>query len=188
MVAAALAGLAWAAIILMVLTAQLSRQAELFAPARVAFYGLLVVAGLLTFLPLEIRLHLPGLTFEGLAGGFLTFYTLAFVPPPTSWLLSPPDAPLYVIFAAAIFWFVSAIALPAAFTIGQRVFRQRARQYDLRRARRQAHEVGAAAAVCVLLAGLRVLTLIGALLVVLIVFVTELLVLSFLESTTPKRS
>ena len=68
------------------------------------------------------------------------------------------------------------------FAISQRVYRQRASQYDLRRARRQSHEVGAAAAACVLLAGLRVLTPLGVLLVVLITAVAELLILSYVET------
>jgi hypothetical protein len=165
---AGLAGLAWAGALAMLFVGGIDRALHPLAPQRVVFCALALAAGLLTFAPLEARLRLPGLTFEGAAGTFLTLYTLAFVPAPTEWLLSPPDAPVYLIFAAALFWLVSAAALPVIFSIGRRIFLQRARQYDLRRARRQAHEAGAAVAACVLLAGLRLLTPLGMLLVILI--------------------
>ncbi len=45
-------------------------------------------------------------------GSSLLLYTLAFVPPPTGWLLSLPDTPVYLIFAAALFWSASALAMP----------------------------------------------------------------------------
>lgn len=179
---AGMAGVAWAIAIGMLLLSQIDQIRDPLAPLRVLFYLVALAAGVLTFLPLELRLRIPGLAFEGTIGGFLLLYTLAFVPAPTGSLLSPPDAPIYLLFAAALFWFVSAAALPAAAAIGQRLFRERARQYDLRRASRQAREVAAACAICVILAGLRVLTLPGALLVVLIVVVAELVVLSFMKT------
>ena len=111
-------------------------------------------------------------------------YTLAFVPPPTGWLLSLPDAPVYLILALALLWTVAALTLPPIHALGRRLFRQRARQYDLRRARRQAHEVGLLAALCVGLAGLRVLTPAPVILLALVLAVAELLFLSFVEPAT----
>jgi hypothetical protein len=111
-------------------------------------------------------------------------YALAFLPPPTGWLLALPDTPVYLIFAAALFWSCSAITMPLVYALGTRIFRQRARQYDLRRARRQAHEVGGLVALCAGLAGLRVLTPVGVGLLVLILVVAELLFLSFVETET----
>lgn len=181
---AAAAGVAWAVALGMLVTGFVSPTQALFAPQRALFYLLALGAGLLTFVPLQQQLRVPGLALEGVAGSFLLLYTLAFVPPPTGWLLSPPDAPVYVVLAAALFWCVAALALWPVYAAGQRLFRQRARQYDRRRARRQAHEIGALAALCVGLAGLRVLTPVGVGLLALILVVAELLFLSFVETET----
>src|SRR5688500_221243 len=147
------AGLCWACAIAMLLSGNLEAMPELLAPARVIFYALVLVAGLLTFVPFQRRLGLPGLALEGVAGSFLLLYTLAFVPAPTAWLLALPDTTVYVLLALGLFWGISAIAMPAIHALGRRAFRERARQYDLRRARRQAHELGLLAALCVGLAG-----------------------------------
>lgn len=179
---AVLAGLVWAAALALLFFGNIDRARDPLSTARLIYCGLALAAGLLTFVPMQVRQRLHGLAFEGTVGSFLTLYMLAFVPPPNSWLLAPPDAPVYLLFAAALFWFVSAAALPIVFAIGQRMFRQRALQYDLRRARRQSHEAGAAVAVCVLLAGLRILTPLGVLLVALIMVMAEFLFLSFVKA------
>jgi hypothetical protein len=168
----------------MLLSANLEATRDLLAPARVIFYMLTLVAGLLTFVPFQRRLALPGLALEGVAGSFLLLYTLAFVPPPTAWLLALPDTTVYVLLALGLFWSVSATVMPAIHALGRWAFRARARQYDLRRARRQAHELGLLAALCVGLAGLRVLTPVPVLLLALILGVAELLFLSFVETKT----
>lgn len=176
------AGLCWACAAALLLSGGLESEPALLAAPRVIFYALVLVAGLLTFVPAQRQLQLPGLALEGVAGTSLLLYTLAFLPPPTGWLLALPDTPVYLIFAAAIFWSGSAISMPLIYALGRRIFRQRARQYDTRRARRQAHEVGALLALCVGLAGLRVLTPIGVALLALILCVAELLFLSFVEA------
>lgn len=178
------AGLCWACALAALISANLDAEPALLAPPRVIFYALILAAGLLTFVPFQRRLGLPGLALEGVSGSFLLFYTLAFVPPPTGWLLDLPDAPVYLILALALFWTVAALALPLARALGQRAFRQRARQYDLRRARRQAHEIGLLAAACVGLAGLRVLAPAPVILLALVLVVAELLFLSFVEPAT----
>lgn len=178
------AGLCWAGALTMLALGGVGPAQELGAPPRLAFCTLALAAGLLTFVPLQLQLRVPGLALEGVAGAFLLLYTLAFVPPPTAWLLSPPDAPVYVVLAAAVFWCTSALATWPAYAAGQRMFRQRARQHDRRRARRQAHEIGALAALTVGLAGLRVLTPLGLGLLALILVVAELLFLSFVETET----
>ncbi len=179
---AALGGLAWAGALGLLFFGDIDRAREPLSTPRLIYCGLALLAGLLTFAPIQARMRLPGLAFEGVAGAFLTLYMLAFVPPPTQWLLSPPDAPVYVLFAAGLFWLVAAAALPVCYAVGQRVFQARARQYDQRRAVRQAHEAGAAAAIYVLLAGLRILTPLAALLVLLIMVVAEFLFLSFVKA------
>jgi hypothetical protein len=178
------AGLCWACALAMLLSANLDATAGLLAPARVIFYALVLAAGVLTFIPFQRRLSLPGLAIEGIAGSFLLLYVLAFVPPPTAWLLALPDMPVYVLLALGLLWSISAAVMPAVYALGRRAFHQRARQYDLRRARRQSHEIGLLAALCVGLAGLRVLTPVPVLLLALILGVTELLFLSFVETET----
>jgi hypothetical protein len=175
------AGLCWACALAMLLSANLEAARDLLAPVRVIFYALVLLAGLLTFVPFQRRLGLPGLALEGVAGSFLLLYTLAFIPPPTAWLLALPETTVYVLLALGLFWSISAAAMPAIHALGRRAFRARARQYDLRRARRQAHELGLLAALCVGLAGLRVLTPVPVLLLALILGVAELLFLSFVE-------
>jgi hypothetical protein len=178
------AGLCWACVIALLLPGGLDSERNLLAMPRLIYYALALAAGLLTFVPVQRQLRLPGLALEGVAGVCLLLYTLAFVPPPTGWLLALPDTPVYAIFAAAVFWSVSALALPLVYALGTWIFRQRARQYDLRRARRQAHEAGALAATLVVLAGLRLLTPFGVALVALILIVAEMLFLSFVETET----
>ncbi|HEX5692354.1 MAG TPA: hypothetical protein VFX76_20200 [Roseiflexaceae bacterium] len=179
---AAAAGLCWACAIALLLSGGLDAETDPLAAQRVIFYVLVLAAGLLTFVPIQQRLRLPGLALEGVAGTALLFYTLAFVPPPTGWLLALPDTPVYIVFIAAVFWSSAAIALPPMYALGRWTFRQRARQYDLRRARRQAHEVGVLLAAIVALAGLRLLTPFGVALIVLILVVAEMLFLSFVET------
>ena len=178
------AGLCWACALAMLLSANLETAHELLAPVRVIFYALVLMAGLLTFVPFQRQLGLPGLALEGVSGSFLLLYTLAFVPSPTAWLLALPDTTVYVLLALGLFWSISAAAMPAIHALGRWAFRERARQYDLRRARRQAHELGLLAALCVGLAGLRVLTPVPVLLLALILGVAELLFLSFVETET----
>ncbi len=178
------AGLCWAGVLALLLFYGLDEYRDPLASPRVIFYVLILVASGLTFIPAQRHLRLPGLAFQGVAGAVLLLYILAFVPAPTGWLLSLPDAPVYLLLAAALFWFVSALVLPPLYAVGGWLFRQRARKYDLRRARRQAHAIGAVAGLSVGLAGLRVLTVIGVALLVLIMIVTELLFLSFVETET----
>ncbi len=179
---AALAAVCWMGALILLVSTDMGR--DVLAPTRILFYLLVLAAGALTFLPLELHLHTPGLALEGIGGSFLLLYTIAFVPAPRGWLLSLPDLPVYIVLAAAVFWACAAAARPFILIASQRFFQQRARQYDVRRARRQSYEVGLAAALCLALAGLRVLTPLGVLLVVLILVVMELMFLSFVEVRT----
>jgi len=178
---AVLAGLCWAGALAMLLWGVVDRQQPYDAPERMVYYMVVVSAALLTFVPIERQFHLTGLSVEGLLGTGLLLYTLAFVPPPVEWLLSPPDAPVYAVMALAVFWFFSSIAMPLLYALGQCIFHQRARRYDRRRARRQAYEIGLLAALTVILAGLRALTPVAVALIALIIGVAELLFLSFVE-------
>lgn len=181
---ALLAGLCWAGALSLLIWGAVDRQQPFDAPERISFYALALSAALLTFIPLERQFGIAGLAAEGVIGASLLLYTLAFVPPPTEWLLSPPDAPVYVLMAVAVFWTVSSVALAPLYALGHRLFRQRARRYDVRRARRQAREIGLLAALAIGLAGLRVLTPVAVALLALILIVAELLFLSFVETET----
>lgn len=176
------AGLCWACALAALLSGQIDPDLPFFAPIRVIFYLLVLAAALLTFVPFQRRLRLPGMALEGVAGSFLLLYTLAFVPPPTAWLLELPELPVYLLLALGLFWSVGAAMLPPIHALGTRLFRQRARQYDLRRARRQAHGLALLLAACVLLAGLRALRPAPVLLLALLLLVAELLFLSFVEA------
>ncbi len=178
---AALAGLCWAGALTMLIWGSVDRRQPHDAPERMVYYILVITAAVLTFAPVERQFRLTGLAVEGVAGTALLLYTLAFVPPPTAWLLSPPDAPVYAVMALAVFWFCASLAMPLLYAAGQRLFRQRARRYDRRRARRQAYEIGLLAALVIVLAGLRTLTPVAVALVALIIGVAELLFLSFVE-------
>lgn len=179
---AVLAGVCWVGAFTLLLSVDMGH--DVLAPMRVLFYLLVLAAATLTFLPMELGLHSPGLAQEGIAGSFLLLYTLAFVPAPHSWLLSLPDMPVYLVLAIGLFLTCTALARPVIVLASHRFFQQRARQYDVRRARRQSYEVGLAVALCMALAGLRVLTPLAVLLVVLILVVMELMFLSFVEART----
>lgn len=103
-------------------------------------------------------MELPYLAAEGIGGTVLFCYTLACVPPPNDWLLSPPELPVYVLLAVATFWSCSALVLPFIYAIRQRVVQQRAARRSTAEARRQAYGVGMLMASLVLFAGLRILS------------------------------
>lgn len=177
-VAALAAGLCWTGALSLLLLANLHVESNPLAPQRALFYGLVLAAGLLTFGPVQYALRLPGLTFTGVVGMFCLLYTLAFVPPPTGWLLSLPDLPVYALFVMAVFLSTSALVLPFVYASGQRIFKNRARRMDVPRARRQAYEIGALCAGVAVLAALNVLTWVSVLLLVFILVTAELLFLS----------
>lgn len=174
---ALVAGACWTGALTLLLLIDLRAVAPL-SPQRLLFCVLVLVAGLLTFVPVEQRMELPGITVEGTGGTVLLLYTLAFVPPPTGWLLSLPDLPVYGLFALAVFWSAAATALPFVHAIRQRVIKQRPRRLNVQESHRQSHEVGFLVASLVVLAGLRVLTVVSFLLLALIVVTSELLMLA----------
>jgi hypothetical protein len=182
LILAVAAGLCWASVFALLFSGTLVPTAPFWEAPRVIFYILVLAAAFLTFVPIQRMLQVPRLAVEGIAGTSLLMYCLAFVPAPTAWLLSLPETPVYMIFGAALFWTVSSAALAPIFALGKRYFHQRARKYDLRRARRQAHEVGALVTSWAALASLRLFTPLAAILVVLIFVVIELLFLSFVEA------
>lgn len=181
LVFAVVAGICWAGV-LVLLAGVPAAATQRWAAEGVFAMLLTFVAAVCTFVPIQRRFDLPGLVVQGVFGTTLLTLVLGVVPFPRGWLLSLPDTPVYVMLAIALFWAVSAVALPIVYVIGLRVFQSRARRYDQRRARRHAYECGAAAVALLLMAGLRVLTPLTAVLVVLIIIVVESLFLWFVET------
>ncbi len=172
------AALCWVGAISMLLLGNLYREVDPLAPQRLLYYALVLLAGLLTFVPLEVRMGLPYLSVMGIGGTGLLLYTLACVPAPRGSLLSLPDLPVYVLLISALFWSGAAFVMPFVYALGRRIFAQRALALDMRRIRRQSFEFGGFLACLATLGGLRVLTWVSALLVILILVVTEMLFLS----------
>jgi hypothetical protein len=173
----AVAALAWLLAIGLLVTAGSALEGRVSSP-RLLFAVVWAIAALLTFAPVEFRLGLPGLTWQGIIGWVLLGYILAFVPPPTGWLLELPDLPVYLLFFVACFYAVSSAALPFTYWLGQRVFARRMHQLDLRRARRQGRELGILAVALMVLAALRVLMPLTGLLVAAVIVLVETLMLS----------
>ncbi len=165
----------------MLLLTDMRTQTDMVSLPRALFVLLVLLAAALTFVPAQKRMELPRLAQEGIGGTVLLLYTLAFVPPPTGWLLSLPDMPVYVLLVVAVFLSSSALNRPFLSALRQRVIKQRIRRLDTREARRQSYEIGLVAAGVVVLAALRVLTWISGLLLVLIILTLELFFLSRFE-------
>ncbi|MEI7770449.1 MAG: hypothetical protein WCI67_10695 [Chloroflexales bacterium] len=182
--AATAAGLCWAATLALLLFGGLHAGEPPLAPQRLIYYALALGAALLTFAPIESGLGMPGLAVEGTLGAALLLYALAFVPPPTDWLLSPPDMPVYALLIGALFLCGAAGSRPFLYTVGRRLFRERVQARDLRRVRRQSYEVGLLIAALAALAGLRVLTWVSVLLLALALTIAELLFLARFQAKT----
>lgn len=135
-------------------------------------------AAALTFVPLQFRLGLPGIGWQGVLGWSLLGYLLAFVPAPRCWLLDLPDLPVYLLLLFAIFYAISAAVVPITYLVGQRFYKLRIHRLDVGRARRQGYEVGLLIVVTLAMAGLRALTPITFGLLALVVILTEALLLS----------
>ncbi|MBX0329562.1 hypothetical protein K2Z83_17975 [Oscillochloris sp. ZM17-4] len=180
--AAAAAGLCWSGALALLIFGGLSAAEPPLAPQRLLYYGLTLGAALLTFAPIERGLDMPGLTVEGVVGASLLLYGLAFVPPPTEWLLSPPDMPVYALLIGALFLCGAATSRPFIAAVGRRIYKERVHALDRRRVRRQSYEVGLLVATLAALAGLRVLTWVSVLLLALAVTVAELLFLARFEA------
>lgn len=175
------ASLCWTGALSLLLLGNLHREHDPLAPQRLLFYTLLLTAGILTFVPVQHTLAIPRLALEGVLSTTVLLYTLAFVPPPTHSLLALPDIPVYILFIAALFGSTATVVLPFIYAAGQRVFHQRARRLDVRRARRQAYEVGMFIACLAVLAALGSLTWVSLLLLFLVIVMAELLFLSRVE-------
>jgi hypothetical protein len=180
--------LCWTGALALLFLAGLHRESDPLAPQRLLFYALVLAATALTFVPLQLELQVPRLAFDGIVSISLLLYTIAFVPPPTRWLLALPELPIYVLMLGLLFWSIATVVLPFTYAAGQRLFQQRARRRDVPRARRQAYEIGALVACIAGLAALNVLTWVSLLLLVLILTLAELLFLSRVRVNVQQQS
>ena len=150
-------------------------------PTQILVVGTSLIIGLLTFVPLEYYFRINGFAIRGMVGLLLVVQIVLYVPAPIASLLWLPDVPVYILVCLTIYWFVSSISLPLTFAVGKVAFARRAQRYDVRRAWRQAREL---AVLCVGLFGLFGLRALIPLLVVpwiLMVIITEVIFLSFIE-------
>jgi hypothetical protein len=136
------------------------------------------LAAALTFIPIQLRLALPGVGWQSMVGFGLLGYLLAFVPAPTAWLLDLPDLPVYLMLFFAVFYVVTATMVPLTYLLGQRFYKLRIHRLDVGRARRQAYEAGILTVMILVMAGLRVLSPATFGLLALVVVLTEALLLS----------
>ncbi len=172
-----LALLAWGGAALLLTTNVSASLPSLGSPRHVFVFGW-ALAALLTFAPLQWRLALSGLTWQGVLGWTLLAFLLAWAPPPTGNLLSLPDVPGYLLLFLALFYAATSAVTPLAFLVGQRLFSQRLQRLDARRARRQGYEAGLLAVAMLALANLSVLRWWTGLLLVIVILLLETLFLS----------
>lgn len=123
---------------------------------------------------------------RGIFGLVLAVQIVLYVPAPTNSLLWLPDVPVYVLVSVALYWLLSTLCLPITYVIGQLVFRQRARRYDVRRAWRQAREIGLVVVGLFGLFGLHAFTPLLIIPWVFMIVIAEILFLSFIEPTATR--
>ena len=143
--------------------------------------GVALIIGLLTFIPLEYYFRVRGYAIRGIVGLILFVQIILYVPVPTASLLWLPDVPVYVLVSLMIYWMLASICLPLMYVIGKVAFAQRARRYDVRRAWRQSREVAILCVGVFVLFGLRAMIPLLIVPWVLMVVVTEVIFLSFIE-------
>lgn len=136
------------------------------------------LAAAVTFIPIQLRLAIPGVGWQSMVGFGLLGYLLAFTPAPTGWLLDLPDLPVYLLLFFALFYTVTAMVVPLTYLLGQRWYKLRIHRMDVGRARRQAYEIGLLLVVTLALASLRVLSPVTFGLLALVIVLTEALLLS----------
>lgn len=171
-----LAILAWVAAVALLMAAPDRAQATGFSQLLVPLIW--ATAAATTFVPIQLRLALPGIGWQSIVGFGLLGYILAFVPAPSGWLLDLPDLPVYLLLFLAIFYAVSAAIVPLIYLLGQRYYKLRIHRLDVGRARRQAYEIGLLIVVSLVMAGLRVLSPVTFGLLALVIVLTEALLLS----------
>lgn len=132
------------------------------APLRLLAYGLLIVAPLLTFLPISQLLNLRYFWLFAVLSWALFGYTYAFVQPPTRTDATPL---WYGIILSLLFAVLTTVLTPLTYAVGYRFYSLRVQRKDIGRARRQAVLLSLCIIAWLLLAALSVLNPLNAILV-----------------------
>ncbi len=139
------AGICWATWAYFLLIFDVSAIADLWAPWRIAYYLLLLLAPALTFVPIGLRLGWPLFGPYAVLGWAGLGYIIAFVPlPPILYeqvQVGPTDPETLVqvwYFFPLLFIALTTILAPLSYAIGLRIFTSRMHRRDLLRAWREA--------------------------------------------------
>lgn len=134
-----------------------------------------------TCAPVALTLHARGLTVRGVCGAVIVSHLVVFTAAPTRTMLALPEMPVYALLAIGCLWLVAGFAMPITYAIGTRVYANRQRRFDVRRAQRQAFLLGVTVSGVVVLIGLRAFTpLLAGLWCIMVVFF-EYIVLTYTE-------
>ncbi len=174
-----LALLAWLVALALLLTTPSPVEQVGFLP-RLLTPLVWALAASVTFIPLQVRLALANIGWQGVVGWGLLGYLLAFVPPPTGSLLELPDVPVYLLFFLAVFYATITAVMPLIYLLGQR--KVHIQPLDLDRIRRQAYGIGLLVVAVLVMASIRVLSPLTFGLAALVLVLTEVLLLSQMQS------
>jgi hypothetical protein len=177
-----LALLTWLVVGLLVQFGRFDQSLPIWSGRHLVLHSLLICAGLLTFLPLEQQHQLPGLTIEGTIGIWFGGILIVLVPAPQGPLYDPVDLPLYLALLPPITMTVAALSRPLVTLISSRLFARRSWAYDPRRTRRQSFLIGLLTASAAVLGGLRLLSWLNMLLLVLVALLIELVFLAVIRT------
>jgi hypothetical protein len=131
-------GICWASWIYFLFVFNVGEVVNPWDPWRLVFYGLLLLAPAITFVPIGLRIQWPYLGPFAVISWAAFGYLLTFVNPPAAILTgkqSPLDA--WYFFAALLAVLLTLLA-PIAYTVGLRLLRSRTHQHDVARAWREA--------------------------------------------------
>jgi hypothetical protein len=177
-----LAVLTWLVIGLLGHFGRFDQSLPIWSGRHLVLHSLLILAGLLTFLPLEQQHQLPGLTIEGTIGIWFGGIVIVLVPAPQGPLYDPVDLPLYLALLPAVTLTAAACSRPLVTAISSRLFAQRSWAFDPRRIRRQSFLIGLLTASTVVLGGLRLLTWLNMVLLLLVALLIELVFLALVRT------
>lgn len=173
-----LVGFTWLGALLLLATGTWPRDDH---AKQIVVVGGTMIVGLLTFVPIEYYFRAYGLAIRGITGFVLLVQLVLYVPAPTQSLLWVPDLPVYLLVGIALYWLLASMCMPVAYTIGQVVFKRRARRYDVRRAWRQAREIALYSVGLFGLFGLRAFIPLLVVPWTLMIIITEVVFLSYIE-------
>ncbi len=134
----ATSGICWASWIYFLFVFNVGELVNPWDPWRLVFYGLLLLAPSITFVPIGLKIEWPFLGPFAVASWAAFGYLLAFVNPPAD-VLAGKASPLNAwYFFAALLAILLTLLAPIAYAVGLRLLRSRTHQHDAVRAWREA--------------------------------------------------